>query len=313
MSFGPVVPSVEELLHHLVSVCVHREGWALVDATEAGVPIAAWPTPEEAPPTGLALNDVVALRPAAGTDTGAFDVVVFLHNGATVDVASYRKEDGTVLPWDIGAHTAAAGASKTTTVAISPLAGGEYGDVVVCDAYGVALVQIVSAGTFGTYHYWGYLTPAARNPDGTGGALGDEPYPYPFGDATLDSSGTASGLVEINHFIEGDVLVTSPVAVSSAALGPTRSGHDKPTVQLYPLRATGDSAGTYLYDHGVLPMAYWATLSSGLSTTMTQVRDPGTESRYLAFGSPVSVAFGPLEPRGTVSYRILTYGGPVVP
>lgn len=313
MSFGPVTPSVEELMHHVVSVCVHRGGWSIADATEGGVPVATWPTPEETPPPGLSPGDVVALRPAAGTAAGALDVIVFAHNGATVQVASFRKDNGTSEPWDAAAHIPATGASPTPAVNIAPLSAGDYGDVVACDPYGVALVQIESAGVFGEHRYWGYLTPAARNPDGTGGSLGDPPYPFPFGDAVLDPSGTVSGLVEIRHFIEGDVLVTSPVAASSAKIGPTRSGHDKPTVQLYPLRATGDNTSTYPYDHGVIPMGYWASLSSGLATTMTQVRDPATDSRYLAFGPPVSVAFGPLEPAGAVSYRILTYGGPVVP
>lgn len=313
MSVGPVTPSVAELLHHLASVCIHRGGWVLVDATAAGTPLPAWPSPEEAPPAGLTSGDVVVLRPAAGAAAGALDVIVFAHNGTSVQAASARKDEGTALPWDVATHVPVAGASFSPAVVIPPLSAGNYGDAVVCDAYGVALVQIVSAGSFGKYHYWGYLIPAARNPDGTGGTLGDAPYPFPFGDAVLDSSGTSSGLVEIRHFINGDTVVTSPVAVSSAKLGPTRSGQDKPTVQLYQLRATGDNTSTYLHDHGAVPMAYWATLSSGLATTMTQVRDPTTDSRYLAFGAPVSVAFGPLEPAGAVSYRILTYGGPVVP
>ncbi len=313
MSFGPVTPSVEELMHHVVSVCVHRGGWAIADATEGGVPVATWPTPEETPLAGLAPGDVVALRPAAGVAAGAEDVIVFLHGGTSLSVASFRLEDGTTVPWDSAAHGPVVGAQNTAAVSVVPPTPPAYGDVVAVDEYGVTIVQVASAGTFGTYHYWGYLLPAARNPDGTGGQLGDAPYPYPFGDAELDSSGTASGLVEINHFVEGDTLVTSPVEISNALIGPTRSGHDKPTVQLYPLRATGDSASNKVYDHGVVPMAHWASLSSGLATTMTQVRDPATDSRYLAFGSPVSVAFGPLEPAGAVSYRILTYGGPVVP
>lgn len=313
MSFGPVTPSIEELLHHLVSVCVHRGGWAIADALVAGAPVATWPTPEEPPPAGLTSGDLVALRPAAGVTAGAEDAILFLHTGVSVGVQALRYEEGASSPWDSGTHAAVPGSSGTAIASIPPLSAPAYGDVVVVDKYGVALVQISSAGTFGTHRYWGYLLPAARNPDGTGGTLGDAPYPYPFGEAELDSSGTGSGLVEIRHFVEGDTLVTSPVEISNALIGPTRSGHDKPTVQLYPLRATGDSASNKVYDHGVVPMAHWASLSSGLATTMTQVRDPETDSRYLAFGSPVSVAFGPLEPAGAVSYRILTYGGPVVP
>ena len=154
-------------MHHVVSVCVHRGGWAIADATEGGVPVATWPTPEEAPPPGLSLGDVVALRPAAGAASGALDVIVFAHNGATMQVASLRKDNGTSEPRDAAAHIPTTGASLTPAVNIAPLSAGDYGDVVACDAYGVALVQIESAGVFGEYRYWGYLTPAARNPDST--------------------------------------------------------------------------------------------------------------------------------------------------
>jgi len=312
MSYGPVVPSIDELFHQLVSVAIHRGGWIYIDGTVGGVSFTPWPEPEAAPPAGMAPGDVVALRPLAAHEAGAKDVIYFTH-AADVDVGIARVSGGYSDAWDVALHAPVVGAATLPLTNLNNQLVGTYGDLFVVDDHGLAYVQIDSAGTFGERRYWGYLNSAARNPDGTGAALGELPAPFPLGSAELDPTVTASTFSELTHFVEYDAIVTSHFPAPTGPMEATRAGASQPTVQLLDMSVITLSGGATDQVVGTVPGLWRPTLTGPPETTLTQVRDPESGDRYLACGDDALVAFGPLAPDGGVFYRILTHGGPVVP